>query len=358
MFGHVQDSDLDPKSGYFQNTTDVNLYSSFGVPLVHGWLAPPQSETASSLQRTKATYYEDIELLEIESDTFTDRILRGEELSPAEEMRMLDIERILRFTKVENATQISEFGLERLRDALQPGSISVLFRNNHFATLYKHPEMKTLFVLVSDAGFASRKEVVWESLDDVRGSRTRFFSGDFLPVGGENAGGSSSGAHAAATTATSALISLENQDPNVKTTEQEDADYAYALQLRYQEEEEAARRRQSGSRSSRSGRTPREQQQQQQSRGRGSGAPRPPPPTYEQSRFDRRLVSKAEKARRRESRRAGAGGREGDSTGTNAAAASSGGGNAAGSSAPSTAQSTGSGKGAAKKKDDHGCSMM
>ncbi|KAI5297396.1 hypothetical protein KEM56_004852 [Ascosphaera pollenicola] len=194
---NTTDGDLPDIEDLSTFLTMLHTGITFGVNLVHGWLAQPSSDTAQSLRRQKAIYYEDAEVLEIEANTFTDRIMKGEELTASEELRMLDIERITRFTKVDNATQISEYGLACLQQALQPGSISVLFRNNHFATLYKHPETLTLFTLVTDAGFASRPEVVWESLDDLRGNRTRFLSGDFLPVGGggDNSRGGSAGTH-------------------------------------------------------------------------------------------------------------------------------------------------------------------
>ena len=81
-----------------------------------------------------------------------------------------------------SATQLTPWGLEVITKAVRPGSVSILFRNDHFSTLYRHPQTQKLFTLVTDAGYYTHDEVVWESLADVRGERTEFFSGDFFQV--------------------------------------------------------------------------------------------------------------------------------------------------------------------------------
>ncbi|KAJ3074828.1 hypothetical protein HDU98_010097 [Podochytrium sp. JEL0797] len=60
------------------------------------------------------------------------------------------------------STQLTPFGLAQLTSCLPAGSLSVLFRNNHFSTLFHHPELG-LFTLVTDEGFLTKK-CVWESL--------------------------------------------------------------------------------------------------------------------------------------------------------------------------------------------------
>ncbi|KAI5281861.1 hypothetical protein KEM54_003103, partial [Ascosphaera aggregata] len=290
----LHNTDLLSNPVYFQQTSDIDLYSSFGIPLVHGWLATPSSKTAQSLKKRHAEYHEDTELLQIAFDQFTERILGGDVLTIAEETEMADVERILQFTRVENATQLSEFGLKHLRDTLKPGSISILFRNNHFSTLYKHPESCRLFTLISDAGFADRPEVVWESLDDVTGKQTKFYSGDFRLVGGNE--GAPEPAFSTAPTGTSpspAVAAIEGTGPGC--TEQEDADYAYALQL---QEEEQARQQQQGNSACNS--TPARNSSDRAHKTRPQKG-RPPPPSYEESKFDRRLVADVTRERRNNS---------------------------------------------------------
>lgn len=150
---------------------------------------------------------------------------------------MKDIQSIQQFTEVDNVTQLSNFGLNHLRMVLSPGSTSILFRNDHFSTLYKHPESYQLFTMVTDVGYSSHAEIVWESLADVSGSNAEFFSGDFRPVGHAPAAGPDpSGPRTSSQGATQSITPQKPaEDPS--SQEQSDADYAYALQLQYEEEQ-------------------------------------------------------------------------------------------------------------------------
>jgi hypothetical protein len=231
---------LDSTDGFgsFRETSDLRLYSTFGVPLIHGWLASWSSPTHAAMTRT-GQYYEDIQLLPFRRQDLEERATRGEYLTTEEEGAMEDIQSIQRFVEIENATQLSPFGLTQLSSKLAPGSVSILFRNDHFSTLYKHPQSNQLYTLVTDAGYASHAEVVWESLVDVTGFNTEYFSGDFRPVG---AGPSSSSAPAGPRTSNSAVSPApaagDTSGSPEPSQEQSDADYAYALSLQFQEEEQ------------------------------------------------------------------------------------------------------------------------
>ncbi|GAD99930.1 DUF455 domain protein [Paecilomyces variotii No. 5] len=219
-------------AGSFYETNDIRLYGTFKVPLIHGWLASPSSEVHTALTRV-AQYHEDIQLLQFRKEEIEDRVCRGGSVTPEEEQLMNDIHSILYFVDVENTTQLSVFGLDHLTARLAPGSISILFRNDHFSTLYKHPKWHRLFTLVTDAGYANHAEVVWESLVDVNGFNTEFFSGDFRPVGHAPSGSTSRGHTAARSDASRRSGQQHHGSPS---QEQTDADYAYALSLQFQEE--------------------------------------------------------------------------------------------------------------------------
>ncbi|KAL2846656.1 hypothetical protein BJY01DRAFT_173714 [Aspergillus pseudoustus] len=218
--------------GTFLQTEDIKFYSTFGVPLVHGWVASPSADASSALERI-GQYHEDIQLLPFRKQELEDRVFQGAALSTEEERVMGDIQAIQQFTDVDNATQLSTFGLDQLSKTLQPGSFSILFRNDHFSTIYKHPLLQTLFTLVTDAGYSNHAEVVWESLVDVTGSNAGFYAGDFRvvshqpPQSSDPAGPRTSSRDASRHTASS-----------LSAQEQADADYAYALSLQYQEEEQ------------------------------------------------------------------------------------------------------------------------
>lgn len=199
-------------------------------------MADPTTEAHAAFLRV-AQYYEDIQLLPFRKEELEDRVFRGGSLTPEEERSMGDIQTIQQFIEVDHATQLSDFGLEHLKDRLAPGSISILFRNDHFTTLYKHPQTHTLFTLVTDAGYASHAEIVWENLVDVNGSRAEFFSGDFRPVGHGPSGAPEPSVPVDSSHGRDHPTETYDQ-PSHKSQEQADADYAYALALQFQEEEQ------------------------------------------------------------------------------------------------------------------------
>ena len=193
-------------------------------------MANPATETHAALMRV-AQYHEDIQLLHFRKEELESRVLGGGSLSFEEEQTMKDIQTIQQFAEVDNATQLSPFGLGQLKNQLAPGSVSILFRNDHFSTLYKHPQSHKLYSLVTDAGYASHAEIVWESLVDVNGSRAEFFAGDFRAVSHGPPTGSDPSSH------DTGHLSSQGDEPS---QEQSDADYAYALSLQFQEEEQRA----------------------------------------------------------------------------------------------------------------------
>jgi hypothetical protein len=192
-----------------------------------------------------AQFHEDIQLLPFRKQELEDRIMRGESLTIDEEQNMADIQAIENFVDIENATQLSPFGLTQLTTHLAPGSVSILFRNDHFSTLYKHPQSHQLFTLVTDAGYANHAEVVWESLVDVTGFNTEFLAGDFRAVGHgpSSATGPTSpaGPRTSSTAANGTPPGHEAAQSPLSPQEQSDADYAYALSLQFQEEEQRER---------------------------------------------------------------------------------------------------------------------
>ena len=233
--------------GTFQQTHDMQSYSTFGIPLVHGWLASWSSPEHAAMTRL-AQYHEDIQLLPFRQQDYEDRIMRGDSLTADEERIMADIETIQNFVQIENVTQLSPFGLTQLSTQLAPGSISILFRNDHFSTLYKHPQSQNLYTLVTDAGYANHAEVVWESLVDVTGFNSQLLAGDFRVVshdpprsaGSESPIGPAVPPRPNVTTSISPS-SAETPPRPLSRQEQSDADYAFALSLQFQEEERRER---------------------------------------------------------------------------------------------------------------------
>lgn len=166
--------------GEFEETREMKLYGTFGLPVIHGWIPPKTHPVFEVFARVAPTYEEAQNLLFLEEDL--EKKLKEHGLDPSEQRLLEDIGRINHFLKT-TATQLTGYGLDSISECLAPGALSILFRNDHFSTLYKHPKSGQLLTLVTDMGYAGHDEVVWESLVDVSGEGSEFFAGDFRPVG-------------------------------------------------------------------------------------------------------------------------------------------------------------------------------
>jgi hypothetical protein len=227
----------DRKPGAFEQTQDLVLYGAFAIPLVHGWL-PQRSDPARAAFARAAPTYEDAQTIQFGEEELEIKLGQGG-LTPNEQQLWEDIVSIRRFFST-YPTQLTPYGLNVVSESLFPGAFAIMFRNDHFSTIYKHPETGQLYTLVTDAGYADKDEVVWESLVDVTGQHSEFFSGDFRPVGNveevvdsppQDSGHRNSSSHLHPTQHTAPPTSPQ------EVQEQHDADFAMALQL--QEEEQA-----------------------------------------------------------------------------------------------------------------------
>ncbi|KAM0330947.1 hypothetical protein ACHAQA_003904 [Verticillium albo-atrum] len=280
-------SDMMP--GTFEDTIEMSLYAAFSIPLIHGWLPEGDDPVCESFARQAASYEDTQNILFREEEL--ERKLEGDGLTEDEQQLYQDIFSIKAFLET-SATQLTPWGLEVITKAMKPGMVAILFRNDHFSTLYRHPQTLQLLGLVTDAGYATHAEVVWESLADVNGLNGEFLSGDFRVVGGasNHRNSLSSGQDApwydapgpSASTATAADQGAEwtaargsgqhmEGAPTADggDTEQEDHDLALALQL---QEEEDERHRSEQARRERE-RVLSEQYIEQQARQPGPGGP-------------------------------------------------------------------------------------
>lgn len=255
--GTTAGSSLTARPGVFENTRDMKLYKTFNLPLMHGWLPDPASEAYSAFDRIAKTY-ETSQYVQFQEEELNAKLESGDALSTEEQQMFTDIHAIKEFLNTW-PTQLTTYGLKAMRETLQPGQVAILFRNDHFSTLYKDPRTDHLVTLVTDQGYSSHDEIVWESLVDVNGQGSELFSGDFRSVGG-----AASPQRPQAQPATQNMLAAgddegwttvqrrgnqpapaaevpaaSGSDPS--TTEQEDHDLALALQL--QEEEDDRHRR-------------------------------------------------------------------------------------------------------------------
>ncbi|VDD73999.1 unnamed protein product [Mesocestoides corti] len=145
----------------FEYTPALTVFDLFRIPLFHGWVVDPQDrELAQTLK--DQTYNQVVEMIiNYKSSSDPSRIQQG-----------YLIEEFLERT----ASQLTVHGLCKLSENLREHQLAILFRNNHFNTIYKSGGQ--VYVLVTDVGFMNEPNIVWETLDDVDGD-SRFVDCDF-----------------------------------------------------------------------------------------------------------------------------------------------------------------------------------
>jgi len=167
--------------GTFEMTKEMRLYSTFDIPLIHGWIPSPTDAARGAFERQKvAQTYEDAQNMQFHAEELEAKF-HSQGLSDDEQDIFTDVIAIKEFLTT-YPTQLSDYGLETMKQWIQPGQVVILFRNDHFSTLYKQPDTGRLLTLVTDAGYATHDEIVWESLADVNGMYSELFSGDFRSV--------------------------------------------------------------------------------------------------------------------------------------------------------------------------------
>lgn len=161
-------------NGSFQDGVEMSLFRLFNVSIVHGWLVDYNQNPVQYEHLSKYSYDEAQRVLVQAYD-----IKQGNLQCENQEDILADSNLIKSFL-ARTATQLTEYGLNHLKELIIENSFAVLFRNDHFATIYKNNG--ELFLLVTDLGFKNRKDIVWQSLKSVNGSQDTFYTGDFFPV--------------------------------------------------------------------------------------------------------------------------------------------------------------------------------
>ncbi|KAI7908088.1 uncharacterized protein BX663DRAFT_19884 [Cokeromyces recurvatus] len=161
------------------------MFDIFNVDLVHGWIIDPQDrETYDIIQKYGKTYNKAVEFI-VQLDGNLEQTKKsninyddeGLMLTTAEEEKLHEGFIIKEFLK-DTATQLTYYGLELLLDSIPEDSLCVLFRNNHFSTVYKHPDLG-LYMLITDSGLVLERSIVWESLSDIDQGSSEFLDGFF-----------------------------------------------------------------------------------------------------------------------------------------------------------------------------------
>ncbi|KAJ2810099.1 hypothetical protein H4S07_002865 [Coemansia furcata] len=201
QFAHIYD---------FAATPASLLFRAFGVDLVHGWVVDPEDDVAGILlDECRNSYDGAVEFILAANELKSS----GGELSDAQDRAVARALRLSEWME-DNATQLTDCGLHSLGTMLPENRLCVLFRNNHFSTLYRRGAGE-LFLLCTDDGVAGDTRIVWETLGDVRQTTARFLDSQFRALDSPR----------------------EDYVREEEGSAQIDEDYALALRLHHEEEE-------------------------------------------------------------------------------------------------------------------------
>lgn len=145
----------------FEYTPECIIFDLLRIPLYHGWL--PDSELTELKNAIGNQSYNQL----------VDNIITNKSsIEPEIMTKVLIAEEFLERT----ASQLTMFGLRELNSKIKDNEIGILFRNNHFLTLLKREG--EIYTLVTDHGYLTEDNIIWETLDNIEGAG-RFFDSNF-----------------------------------------------------------------------------------------------------------------------------------------------------------------------------------
>ncbi|XP_066950433.1 ubiquitin carboxyl-terminal hydrolase MINDY-1-like isoform X1 [Macrobrachium rosenbergii] len=151
----------------FEFTGELCIFDLLGIMLYHGWVVDPSSEVAEII---KGLSYNQL----------TNNIFAWREEAVKNNNNDLLVKAMLCEEFMANSgSQLTIHGLFELGSSLGKEEIAVLFRNNHFSTIYKRGDQ--IYQLLTDQGFL-HENMVWETLNDVDATFSEFVNGNFQPV--------------------------------------------------------------------------------------------------------------------------------------------------------------------------------
>ncbi|CAI4476270.1 BBL_G0019250.mRNA.1.CDS.1 [Saccharomyces cerevisiae] len=161
-------------NGSFEDGVEMSIFRLYNVGIVHGWIIDGDNDPNSYEHVSKYSYMGAQKVL-VQSY----EIQKNNAQFENSEQIQSDAPYLKSFL-ARSATQLTEYGLNHLREILVERSYAVLFRNDHFCTLYKNNG--ELFTLVTDPTYRNRKDINWQSLKSVNGSQDSYYTGNFIPT--------------------------------------------------------------------------------------------------------------------------------------------------------------------------------
>lgn len=145
----------------FEYTPECIIFDLLRIPLYHGWLSDPDLYELQNAIGNQSY------------NQLVDNIITNKNSTdPETQTKVLIAEEFLEKT----ASQLTQHGLNELKSRIKDNEIGILFRNNHFLTLLKRGS--EIYTLVTDHGYLTEDNIIWETLDNIEGAG-RFFDSNF-----------------------------------------------------------------------------------------------------------------------------------------------------------------------------------
>ncbi|CCF60397.1 hypothetical protein KAFR_0K00420 [Kazachstania africana CBS 2517] len=162
---------INPKfDGTFEDNQEMLLFRLYNADVIHGWVMDPEGAQGNE-KLSHFSYEQAQEILTSSFDMGDGKQNPGKDTQTPDDVSLLT-------TFIDGSpTQLTEYGIKTIQNILKDNSFAVLFRNNHFATILKYKGI--LYVLVTDQGFKDCKEIVWQAMNSVDGSKDMFCTSTF-----------------------------------------------------------------------------------------------------------------------------------------------------------------------------------
>mmetsp|Transcript_8941 Transcript_8941/g.8835 ORF Transcript_8941/g.8835 Transcript_8941/m.8835 type:complete len:402 (+) Transcript_8941:61-1266(+) len=169
----------------------TTLFDVFDLKLRHGWYYDPSSSSILpdiNNDVSLTAVFQDLQTFDKIQDFLLYDARNDIQENSNSRIGIEEKQRLIKTWLDNNPTQLTDAGMKNLNQTLQTEEFIVFFRNNHFSTLYKK-DSNDFYTLLTDASFdkadKSYKSIVWQSFISVSGKDDLFFTGDFVPVLGD-----------------------------------------------------------------------------------------------------------------------------------------------------------------------------
>lgn len=148
-------------SEFFEFTKELSLFDTFDIPCYHCWRCDKQHRDFEIIE--KLSYNEMVDILTTDPEMFLKE--KGEEA----QLKLIQKQEALRDWLEETKHQITASGVAELHEKLRPNVFAILFRNNHFSTIFR-TNTGDIYSMVTDVGIVlTDPNIIWNTVTNLEG---------------------------------------------------------------------------------------------------------------------------------------------------------------------------------------------